>query len=89
MIEVFQSGAFRRAYKKLHSNQKAAVDDAVTAIVPDSMVGEAKKGDLAGAYVYKFDCVGRLLLLAYECDPETRLLLLVGTQENFYRELKR
>jgi hypothetical protein len=27
--------------------------------------------------------------LAYEYDPETRLLLLVGTHENFYRNLKR
>ncbi|MFA7241473.1 MAG: type II toxin-antitoxin system RelE/ParE family toxin [Sulfuricellaceae bacterium] len=28
------------------------------------------------------------MLLAYEYDPATRLLLLVGAHENFYRELK-
>lgn len=89
MVEIIQTGAFRRAYKKLHNNQKVAVDDAVAAIVADPTLGEAKKGDLAGVYVYQFDCVGRLFLLAYEYDPETRLLLLMGTHENFYRELKR
>ena len=88
-MQVLQSTPFRRAYKKLHPNQKADVDDAVIAIITDPAQGEAKKGDLAGVYVYKFQCVGQLFLLAYEYDPATRLLLLVGTHENFYRDLKR
>lgn len=88
-VQVLQSTPFRRAYKKLHPNQKADVDDAVTAIIADPTLGEAKKGDLAGAYVYKFQCVGQLFLLAYEYDPATRLLLLLGSHENFYRDLKR
>lgn len=91
MAEVLiqQTNAFLRAYKKLHNNQKDAVDQAVAAIILDPSVGEAKKGDLAGVYVHKFDCVNQLFLLAYEYDPETRVLLLVGTHENFYRTLKR
>lgn len=88
-IRVIQSAAFRRAYKRLHPNQKADVDDAVQAIVATPEIGEAKKGDLAGVYVYKFQCVGQLALLAYEYDPTTRFLLLLGSHENFYRELKR
>jgi len=52
------------------------------------MIGEPKTGDLAGVYVYKFKCVGLFFLLAYEFDPTTRTLLLVGTHENFYRDLK-
>ncbi len=91
MAEIFirQSNAFLRAYKKLHDNQKDEVDRAVACIVRDPALGEAKKGDLAGIYVYKFDCVKQLFLLAYEYDPATRTLLLVGTHENFYRNLKR
>lgn len=88
-VEVRQANAFSRAYKRLHRNQQADVDDAITAIVADPTLGEAKKGDLAGVFVYKFACVGQLYLLAYEYDPESRLLLLVGTHENFYRTLKR
>lgn len=88
-IRIQQTNAFLRAYKKLHNNQKDAVDRAVAAIVRDPTLGEAKKGDLAGVFVYKFDCVSQLFLLAYEYDPASRLLLLVGTHESFYRNLKR
>lgn len=91
MAEVFvvQAAGFRRAYRKLHANQKADVDRAVAIIISDPAVGEAKKGDLAGVNVYKFQCAGQLYLLAYEYDPATRLLLLLGSHENFYRDLKR
>lgn len=88
-VRVQQTNAFLRVYKKLHNNQKDAVDQAVAAIVSDPTLGVAKKGDLDGVYVYKFDCVNQLFLLAYEYDPATRVLLLVGTHENFYRSLKR
>ena len=87
-VQVLQSALFKRAYKRLHPNQKADVDDAVERIVLDPSIGEAKKGDLAGVFVYKFSCTGQLTLLAYEYDPATRLLLLLGTHENFYRDLK-
>ena len=76
-------------FKKLHLKQKAEVDQAVAAIVQDPTLGEAKKGDLAGVFVYKFKCNDQLTLLAYEYDPKTRLLLLLGSHENFYRNLKR
>jgi len=88
-VQVLQTATFKRAYKRLHPKQKADVDDAVAAIVRDPTLGEAKKGDLAGVCVYKFACTGQLTLLAYEYDPTTRMLLLLGSHENFYRDLKR
>ena len=88
-VQILQTNAFLRAYKKLHNNQKDAVDHAVAAIVSEPTLGEAKKGDLSGVCVHKFDCVNQLFLLAYEYEPATRVLLLVGTHENFYRNLKR
>ena len=88
-VQVLQSAMFKRAYKRLHPNQKADVDDAVTSIVQDPTIGQAKKGDLAGVFVYKFKSNGQLMLLAYEYDPATRMLLLLSSHENFYRDLKR
>ena len=88
-IQVQQSTLFRRAYKRLHPNQKADVDDAIAEIVNDPNLGEPKKGDLAGVFVYKFKCNGQLTLLAYEYDEASRMLLLLGSHENFYRTLKR
>ncbi|MDQ6993038.1 MAG: type II toxin-antitoxin system RelE/ParE family toxin [Mariprofundus sp.] len=85
-IELRQTNAFMRAYKKLHGNQKDAVDKAVENIVSDPTIGAAKKGDLQGVYVYNFECVSQRLLWAYECDSAARLLLLVGTHEIFFIE---
>ena len=87
-VRVLQMPTFKRAYKKLHRNQKAAVDKAVAVVVSDPSSGEEKKGDLAGIFVYKFDCINRQFLLAYEFDPATRLLHAVGVHENFYKNLK-
>jgi len=88
-VQVLQSSVFARTYKKLHKNQKLDVDTAVEVIIKTPEVGEPKRGDLAGVYVYKFKSNSQLMLLAYEYDPETRMLLLLGSHENFYRELKR
>jgi mRNA-degrading endonuclease YafQ of YafQ-DinJ toxin-antitoxin module len=88
-IQVTQSSAFARGYKKLHQRQKQNVDAAVSVIVEDPLAGEVKRGDLAGVYVYKFKSQTQLMLIAYEFDPKTRHLLLLGSHENFYRELKR
>ena len=88
-VEVTQTSAFGRTYKKLHLQQKKDVDTAVEVIVSNPLVGDAKRGDLSGVYVYKFKSQTQLFLLAYEFDPQTRHLLLLGTHENFYRDLKR
>ena len=88
-VEVTQASAFARTYKKLHLKKKKDVDTAVEVIVSNPLVGDAKRGDLSGVYVYKFKSQTQLLLLAYEFDPQTRHLLLLGTHENFYRDLKR
>jgi hypothetical protein len=88
-IQVLQSSVFARSYKKLHSNQKYDVEIAINAIVQDPLIGDPKRGDMAGVYIYKFKSQSQLMLLAYEFDPKTRHLLLLGTHENFYRDFKR
>ena len=88
-VIVLMMPAFMRRYKKLHSNQKTQVDVAIKVIKDNPLVGTEKKGDLAGVYVYKFDCVRQEFLLAYEFDPETRVLVGLGVHENFYKDLKR
>ncbi len=88
-IQITQSSAFARGYKKLHQIQKQDVDAAVNVVIADPHAGELKRGDFAGVYVYKFKSQTQLMLLAYEFDPKTRHLLLLGSHENFYRELKR
>lgn len=88
-VTVLQMPAFKRVYKKLSAGHQTAVDDAVRLIVASPEAGAAKKGGLAGVYVYKFPLNRQEVLLAYEWDPKTRVLLLLGSHENFYRDLKR
>lgn len=88
-VTLAQRPSFKRAYKKLHANQRDAVHTAIREIVADPTMGQEKKGDLAGVAVYKFDCVSQQFLLAYLWDETTRTLLAVGPHENFYRDLKR
>lgn len=88
-VEVRQMPAFKKAYKKLHNSEKAEVDLAIREIIANPEIGEQKKGDLAGVYVHKFKINRQETLLAYEWDARLRLLLLLGSHENFYRDLKR
>lgn len=88
-VAVLQMPAFKRAYKRLATRHRVIVDDAVRAIIANPLAGEAKKGDLTGVYVYKFSLNRQQMLLAYEWDPQTRTLLLLGSHENFHRGLKR
>ena len=87
-VLVKQMPAFKRVYKKLHSRSRAVVDEAIRAIIADPEMGEDKKGDLAGVFVYKFKVNHQQMLLAYEWNPGERILLMLGAHENFYRDLK-
>lgn len=87
-VALEQKPAFKRAYKKLQANQRDAVHRAIRAVVAEPTAGQEKKGDLAGVFVYKFDCVNQQFLLAYQWDASKRVLLAVGPHENFYRDLK-
>ncbi len=88
-VQLEQKPAFKRVYKKLHNNQREAVHVAIRALIADPTLGEEKKGDLAGVYVYKLDCVNQRFLLAYLWNETKRILLGLGPHENFYRDLKR
>lgn len=87
-VQLEQKPAFKRAYKKLHANQREAVHEAIRTILTDPNAGQEKKGDLAGVFVHKFDCVNQQYLLAYQWNETKRVLLSVGLHENFYRDLK-
>lgn len=89
-MRIFITPTFERAVKKLHRQQKSALDEAVRTIVNQPEAGEIKVGDLSGVQVYKFRMGSLLCLLAYRMlDENTIKLLMIGPHENFYRDLKR
>lgn len=91
IMKILQTPRFRKQIKKLHKQQKLELDNAIRTIVKDPLIGDTKKGDLSGVYVYKFKMTKQLTLLAYEFyKTELQLVMLfVGSHENFYRDMKR
>lgn len=89
--KVLQTPTFKKAIKKLKSNQKQDLDDAIKSLIKDPLLGQQKKGDLAYLRVYKFKMVKQLTLLGYTyIDGDVILELLnMGSHENFYRDMKR
>ena len=89
-MRVLTTPRFDRAVKKLHAEEKKAVDQAVRSVIaaPDS--GELKKGDLANVRVYKYRFNREQMLLAYAANLDEQVIILMGygTHENFYRDLK-
>ncbi len=90
-MKIEQKPAFQKAYKKLHPNQRADVNQALHEIIDDPLIGVPKKGDLADIRVYKFRMVNQLTLIAYTYEEDILVLTFVaiGSHENFYRDIKR
>ena len=89
-LSVVQSHSFKKAVKKLHKNQKADLDAAVRTIIDNPNLGIQKVGDLSSVRIYKFKMLKQLTLLAYQIDNGQLVLtlLMIGTHENFYRDVK-
>jgi mRNA interferase RelE/StbE len=91
MVRILQTQTFKRAVKRLHHQQKLALDESIRAIAEAPDIGEAKVGDLAGVRVHKFKMDKQSMLLAFEVSDGEGVvkLLALGSHENFYRDLKR
>ena len=87
--QVFQSPLFERQKKRLTKREVEFLDAGIKDIMENPEVGEPKRSDIAGVYIYKFKVGSKLFLLAYEFDDLEIDLLTIGPHENFYRDLKR
>jgi len=91
-VEVLQTNRFRKAYRKLHTNQLGEVNKAIKAIIKDPYLGEQKKGSLSWLRVYKFKVQKQLTLLGYSIKKNGEIVLTlveIGSHENFYRDIKK
>ncbi len=93
-LTVLSTTSFDRLVKKLHSKDKTVLDAVVMEVAKNPFIGEEKRGDLAGVFVYKFKLNNQETLLAYKLQPDKKnptefVLLSVGPHENFYAQLKR
>ena len=87
-MKVSFTPVFRRFVKKQTPPLQLAVQDEVDGIIADPNKGEDKKGDIAGYKIHKFRFHRQEYLIAYEVAEQILLFVMIGTHENFYRDLK-
>ena len=76
-MKIKMTHTFEKCAKKFHRNQVKFIEDAIDAIAKNPEMGEPKKGDLAGVFVYKFRINRQLILLAYLYDESAKLITLL------------
>lgn len=78
--------------KKLKDKKlKTLYQEAIDKIREDHLVGTQKTGDLAGIYGYDIYYNKTNYELTYKveyCDDKIIIVIMAGTRENFYNELK-
>jgi len=87
-MRIIQTRSFEQKVKKLSPSVKTELDNAVREVLAQPDIGEQKKGDLRAVFVYKFRIQKNLYLMAYRYNAEILELLMLGTHENYYKELK-
>lgn len=93
MYAIRFTRAAERYFKKLKEKElRKKFNSTLLTISNDPYIGELKTGDLAGVYccdVYHNKTNYEVAYSIYEEDSQNVVIVLAGTRENFYDELKR
>lgn len=87
-MKIYQSRTFENKIKKFSKREKEILDEEVKRIQANPLVGEEKKGDLRGVYIHKFKIKTIQYLLSYRIVNDGLELVMIGSHENYYRNLK-
>ena len=93
MYDVSYSNPAKRYFRKLKDKHLlSAFENAIDELKADPYIGEQKTGDLRNIWCYdvKHSNVNyEIAYRIYEENGKFLLVILAGTRENFYEELKR
>lgn len=93
MYEILFSSAAESFFKKLKEKPlKDEYKKALQNISVNPYIGQPKRGDLSGIYGFDIKYKGINYEIAYtinEVNDKKVVVLLAGTRENFYEQLKR
>lgn len=88
-MDIFYKSLFKKFVKKQTRPFQLVIEDETEKIINNPEIGEMKKGDLAGFRVHKFAFQKYEYLVAYKLQDNIIVFYMIGTHENFYRDLKR
>jgi mRNA-degrading endonuclease RelE of RelBE toxin-antitoxin system len=86
-MRVLQSTSFKKNIRKFHKQEKRILDIQIRNILENPAIGQEKKGDLCGVFVYKFKIHATEYLLSYRFIGDNLELIMIGPHENYYRDL--
>lgn len=87
-MRIIQSRTFEKRVRQFAKQEKKVLDQQVRKIVANPVIGQEKRGELRGIFVYKFKIHATQYLLSYRTeDAETLELIMIGPHENYYRDL--
>ena len=87
-MRIIQSRSFERKVKRFNKQEKGILNRHIKKILDNPMVGQEKKGDLRGIYIYMFKIQTIQYLLSYRSVNKDLELIMIGPHENYYRDLK-
>ncbi len=87
-MKITQSHFFKRKVKKLREQEKKILDQQIQTIINNPNIGHRKKGALREVYIYKFKMYTTQYLLAYRIIEGELELIMIGSHENYYRDLE-
>ena len=88
-MKIIQSTSFSKTVKKLSKKDKQKIDKQIMKIISNPNVGHRQKGDLKNVFVHKFKLNTLQYLLAYRISDNVLELIMLGSHENYYRDLKK
>ena len=87
-MRIYQSRTFENKVKKFSRQEKEILDGEIRKIAENPLIGEEKKGDLKGIFVYKYKVKNLQHLLSYRMVKKDIELIMIGPHENYYKDLK-
>ncbi len=87
-MKIYQSRSFENKVKRFSKQEKETLDEEIKKITENLFIGEEKKRDLRGVYIYKFKIKTIQYLLSYRIMKDGLELIMLGPHENYYRKLK-
>ena len=87
-MKIYQSRSFEKKIKRFLKKEKNILDQEIKKIIENPFIGEEKKGDLKGVFIYKFKIKTIQYLLSYRMINDDLELIMIRPHENYYRDLK-
>ena len=87
-MKIIQSRSFEKKTRRFSKQDKKTLDKQIRKILNNHSIGQEKKGDLRGIYIYKFKLQVVQYLLSYRFVGDDLELIMIGPHENYYRDLK-